>query len=182
MKKTKKVAGLKDVTEVTDPWRNWGFLIGWEEKLKSLLCSKKVLFVGVGSTIRGDDGVGVFLAGLLKPYFPVFIAGERPENLLSRELRGVETVIFLDACSFGGKTGDIKLLKTEETENRFLYSHRVPLHLIASLLEGTEVYILGIEPCELMPGAGLSQRVKKSAYLVRDFIKSHCERQKGESS
>jgi len=28
MKKTKKVAKLKDVTEVTDPWRNWGFLIG----------------------------------------------------------------------------------------------------------------------------------------------------------
>lgn len=117
--------------------------------------------------------MGIFLAELLKPYFPVFIAGESPEDLLSYELQGVKTVIFLDACSFKGKPGDIRLLSMKETENHFLYSHRVPLHLVASLLKDLKIYILGIEPVEFVPGAELSNKVKKSAYLIRDFVKAH---------
>ncbi len=170
------MARFGNVAEINEPSESKVFLSDWKKKLERPLSSKKVLFVGVGNPLRGDDGVGVFLAELLKPYFPVFIAGERPENLLSYELQGIETVIFRDACSFRGRRGDVRLLSIEETENHFLYSHRVPLHLIASLLKGLKVYILGIEPDEFVPGTGLSNKVKKSAYLVRDIIKSYLGR------
>lgn len=88
------MARFGNVAEINEPSESKVFLSDWKKKLERPLSSKKVLFVGVGNPLRGDDGVSVF------------IAGERPGNLLSYELQGIETVIFLDACSFRGRRGD----------------------------------------------------------------------------
>ncbi len=143
----------------------------WQDTLKMLVSERKVLFVGVGNSMMGDDGVGVFLAKLLSSYVPVCDVGERPEDVLSWDLGDIDTVIFMDACAFGGKPGDVILLKAEDTKERFLYSHRVPISIVASLLEGVEVYVLGVEPQSISPGEGLSCAVETAAFAVKDLVR-----------
>ena len=111
------------------------------------------LLITVGNTLRGDDGVGPYIARNVpspKEHIIILDAGERPESIVNRaaELRPARTII-IDAADFGGKPGEVRLLSEDDIPQSSLSTHAFPLGVIARLLAmdaGSEILFLGIQP------------------------------------
>ncbi len=115
----------------------------------------RIVFVGLGNSLRGDDLAGIYmlnklrLTGLFKN--ALFIeAGTTPENYLSLILnRNPESVIFIDAAKFGGKPGEIKLIGTNEISGLSFSTHSYSMGMIDELIRMSchaQIFYLGIEP------------------------------------
>jgi len=132
----------------------------------------KVVFLGMGNLIRGDDGAGcVFinrLKGLLKGTFPdthFFDAGQVPENYVEVIARIKPDRIFIvDSVDFGARAGETRLFEKAEPYYNF-FTHTLSLDFILDYLRGktgAEIFIIGIQPEKIKWGAGLSPRVEKA--------------------
>ena len=136
------------------------------EKLKSEL-KGRVIFVGVGNVLKGDDGAGVVLVNMLKKKFKdagsFLDCGIAPENYLEK-LRGFDCVVIFDALDFGGKTGEITILKPKELSEASVSTHNLSLKLFSRYLEedSINVIIAGIQPANLRFAEGLSKVVSLS--------------------
>jgi hydrogenase maturation protease len=111
----------------------------------------RILIIGVGRRIRGDESAGLIVAEELltfKKLHKVVVAEDRPENYteLIRHYNP-SRILYVFAAKSGGKPGDTRLVKLEEHEKVLL--HESPLmtltHFLSSLME-TEVRVLFIEP------------------------------------
>mgnify|MGYP001593157859 FL=1 len=113
----------------------------------------KVLLLGIGNSLRGDDGFGNALARDLegKISLKVLEAGSAPENFLGIIIKEKpNTVLFVDAVDFGGEIAEMCLwnLKKIKTKNLF-FTHNSSLSLIFNFLkENTQsnFYLLAIQP------------------------------------
>ncbi|NOZ63728.1 MAG: hydrogenase maturation protease [Caldiserica bacterium] len=150
-----------------------------QEGLKDLF-SRKALFVGLGNELKGDDGAGVFLVKELSrifsgqdipdpsrlPAWNFLIAGVAPENFLGK-LSTAEIIVFVDACYFGEKAGEIAFVNPKELKG-YGFTHSFSPALIEYLNTlGKKVLFLGIAPKNLSLGEGLSTEVKKG---IEEFI------------
>ena len=138
--------------------------------------------VGVGNVARGDDGVGVRLAELIRELrlplagLRVVVAGSSPERILTA-LSGGEFahVLFLDAVEFGGEPGAVILLDSAGMIARWpqISTHQLSLGLLAQMIEAggaTKAWLLGVQPASLSTGAGLSPKVQAAAELLADLF------------
>jgi hydrogenase 3 maturation protease len=120
----------------------------------------KIVFVGIGSELRGDDAVGVVivnrpaeLAKAAECHCFLFInGGSAPENILG-EIRTFqpEIVVFIDAAVLGGTPGTVKLIDTsrEKITGISFCTHTLPLAIVADYLRqavSCEIFVIGIEP------------------------------------
>lgn len=143
------------------------------QQLQSIL-QGRVCLVGVGNVEQGDDGFGVRLAERLGmgdgrwamgDDFEVVVAGPVPERYLGQLASGAfDTVLFLDAVECGATPGSVVLLDTSDMGARFpqVSTHKLSLGLLAKLIEAsgrTKVWLLGVQPQSVQPGAGLSPAV-----------------------
>jgi len=147
----------------------------------------KVLILGVGNRLKGDDGVGCRVVDLLNT-LPAFKkkgtleieaidAGTVPENYIGLIVdKKPERVLIVDACLFEGKPGTFRLFDRARLENLRLpnfSTHTPPLSLIAQLIfetTGAEVYLLGIQPHRRNFGEGLSQALSAALPEIVSFI------------
>ena len=155
-----------------------------EATLRLLPCKPdaKVVFVGIGSELRGDDAVGVIiinrLAELAKsadcPRFLFINGGSAPENILGeiREFRP-EIIVFIDAAVLGCEPGTIKVIDTsrEKITGISFCTHTLPLAIIANYIKQAipcEIFVIGIEPGDmsLRLDFGLTQPVAQAAEEV----------------
>ncbi len=86
------------------------------DHLKSHL-KGKVVIVGIGNTMRSDDGVGSLLASRLKDkvVFRVFDVGVSPENYLEKIIKeGPDTILIIDQVDFGAKPGEFQILEAQD--------------------------------------------------------------------
>ena len=77
------------------------------EHLKSHL-KGKVVILGIGNTLRSDDGAGSILASRIRDKAPyiVYDCGASPENYLGKIVQDKpDTVLIIDAADFGAKPG-----------------------------------------------------------------------------
>jgi hydrogenase maturation protease len=126
--------------------------------------------VGVGNPELGDDGVGVDLAeGLRDSGCPdVLVAGTEPERWLDHMTReAVDHVLLLDAAEFAGEPGSVVLMDARDIRSRFpqVSTHKLSLGTLAAYVEcraETKVWLLGVKPASLRPGAGLSEPVRRT--------------------
>ena len=141
------------------------------EDLRSKL-SGRVVFVGVGNSDRGDDGVGPLVAELLTEAG----AGDVIDAQSSPELetwrireKAPECVVFIDAVHFGGSPGDVGLLEASELRSSGFDTHRAPLRLTMQYLEselGCKCYLLAIQPRDVRLGSVMCDDVKGTAARV----------------
>lgn len=95
----------------------------------------------------------------------IIVAGTVPERYLERLVSGgFDTVLFLDAVECGTAPGSVVLLSAAEMTTRFpqVSTHKLSLGLLAQLIETngrTRVWLLGVQPASVRPGAGLSPAV-----------------------
>lgn len=119
-----------------------------EEALKG-----RIILLGVGNTLRGDDAFGSLLAAGLngKVNFKVLDAGMTPENYLTPVINEApDAVLLVDAVDFGGSPGDMKLVPADEIKTvNFFATHNMSLSLFFRFLKDsikTNAYLLAVQP------------------------------------
>lgn len=133
------------------------------------------LFLTVGNSFRGDDGVGPYLASCLRQ-FPVRLldAGRTPENIIEDAIAlKPARVIILDAADFGGEPGEVRLIPEEAIPETTLTTHMVPMNVVSGLITkstGAKIVFVGIQPKTVAFGEKLSGEVKQAADLIAGEI------------
>ena len=139
-------------------------------ELKNLLHGN-VVILGVGNELRGDDGVGVYIAKKLKGK-NVINAGVAPENFVGKiKKMKPDRVVIFDALDFGGKPGEVKVVDARKTEGLKISTHSLPLSFFCGLFGKTEIYVVGIQPRNREFGGRIDREVKRSADdLIKGYI------------
>lgn len=113
----------------------------------------RVILLGVGNTLRGDDAFGSLLAAGLngKVSFKVLDAGITPENYLTPVINEApDAVLLVDAVDFGGNPGDVKLIDASQVKTvNFYATHNMSLSLFFRFLNdniNVRAYLLAVQP------------------------------------
>ena len=155
----------------------------------------KILIVGVGNVLHGDDGFGVQLAWrLAKQSFPagvkVMETGIGGMSIVQELMTGYDAVLLLDAHQSGGQHGELRLLEpvlpdlsaldVHALRDYFADTHYATPIRALSLLEHMgrlppRVAVIGCEPAALEEFAmGLSAPVAaalgKAVGMARDWV------------
>ena len=165
----------------------------WQEQLKTRLnkiprnnCPPRIALVGVGNTLRGDDGVGVLLVRDLIEFFEessnVFIieAGSAPENITGY-LRNFEPdfILFIDAAQMGKGPGEVGIWSYSECGGNQISTHGLPLSLLCAYLEaemGCTIAVLGIQPFDIGFERQISEQVAQAfGEVVTAIVSVICE-------
>jgi hydrogenase 3 maturation protease len=136
--------------------------------LHELLGDRRATVVGVGNTLRADDGVGPLVAERLARALPgrALDAGTVPESHVGAILATrPELVLFVDAADHGGRPGSCCVLPVAELESRVPTTHAGALRLVALLLEaeGARCWLAGVQPATRALGAPMSDAVRSAA-------------------
>lgn len=147
-----------------------------DELLKS--CAGKVMLMGLGNPLLGDDGFGVALASRLQAEGAqgVVVAGLRPESHLHR-MHQADTVLLADAVDVALEPGSLVLMDAAAVRARFpqITTHRIALGTLAAFLgdEGRRpVFLLGVQPERVEPALGLSERVQAALEAATAMLRS----------
>lgn len=126
----------------------------------------KVVILGIGNTLRSDDGVGSVLASRINQRVPyaVYDTGTNPENYLEKVIKErPDNIVIIDAADFGGRPGEFRTLETEDLKTANLYStHNASLSLTINYLQSNlkaNIITLIIQPKSVAFGDRLSQEV-----------------------
>ncbi len=126
----------------------------------------KVVLVGVGHLLKGDDALGPALMARLEGKVKAVCldAGTSPENYLGKIIREApQTIIFVDAVHLGQPPGSYALLEKNEIIQSGLTTHDFsPRMLLEHLSRETraEIYLLAVQPKQLHLGEPLSPEVE----------------------
>jgi hydrogenase 3 maturation protease len=136
----------------------------------------RVLLIGAGNTLRGDDGAGPELIALLegKINADLLDVGEVPESYFSRILEArADTVVFIDAASFGGAPGDVAVFEAEDIAGCSLSTHQMPVDLFFRYIRQNghaELFAIGIEPAQIGFGDPVSPKVEASVRALAELL------------
>lgn len=129
----------------------------------------KLVILGIGNTMRGDDGVGSLLASRIRGKVPfcVFDAGVAPENYLEKVIREKpDNILFIDAVDFGARPGEFRILESGELKTANLFAtHNASLNLAINYLQSSlkvDIIILIIQPESFTLGEKLSPQVEST--------------------
>ncbi len=126
----------------------------------------RVVFVGVGNRMRGDDAIGPALIDLIKGRVPHAIdADGAPENVTSA-IRRLEpsSIIFLDAASLGEAAGSARIVEAGEMEKLESSVHNFSLDVVMEYLKGAtgaDVFLVGVQPGRIGEGEDISPALVK---------------------
>ena len=141
----------------------------------------KLLVITVGNSLRSDDGVGIYIAKQIKKCQKNIIilnADSKPEKIIDQAVQlKPQKVIIIDGADFGGRAGEIRLIKKADIPNTSLSTHSFSLNIIARIIEedtGAEVFFLGIQPRSIRLGEELSKSVRKAAQKIISCLSSIC--------
>jgi hydrogenase 3 maturation protease len=136
----------------------------------------KVVILGIGNPVRGDDGAGPYLADRLAGRIDAeVINGEEiPERYTGviRELHP-DTIIILDAVCIGEKAGAVAVLTAEDVSMAGYSTHNTSIGLLMKYLEretGAEVFLLGIQPGNTSYGSVMTPPVRETADILYSIL------------
>ncbi len=136
----------------------------------------KVVIVGVGNILRGDDGLGPMLVERLKDKVRALCinAGSTLENYLGKIIKAQpDTVLLIDAVHLGLEPGAYEMVEAAEIEQTGLSTHdispRLLLDLLGMRIRG-KIFLLGIQPQQLGLGNGVSRRIKETLLELEQRI------------
>ena len=138
----------------------------------------KVIILGIGNTLRSDDGIGSILATRIQGKVPyiVYDASSSPENYLGKLIKDKpDTILIIDAVDFGGSSGEFTMLEGESVETvNFFSTHDASISLSINYLKkniDVDIIILAIQPGDLAFGDKLSPEINNTLEkLERWFI------------
>jgi hydrogenase 3 maturation protease len=139
---------------------------------------KRVLIVGVGNRLRGDDAVGGILVDRLsgKTRAALIDAGDVPENYLGVIKQAQpQLILIVDAAEIGGRPGDVALIGSEQVRPTIAWTHNPGLglfidYLRAELGTALDVLLLAVQPGTTTFGEGLSEPVESALLSLENLI------------
>ncbi|MBN2036914.1 MAG: hydrogenase 3 maturation endopeptidase HyCI [Chitinispirillaceae bacterium] len=145
------------------------------------LCTGKVLLMGVGNRMRGDDGAGPLLVDTVKGRCRIecIDAGVAPENFLEKAVRaGPDTVLIADAISFKGSPGEIRVMEGNALSSGSISTHALSLAMVCEYITkrstGTRIALIGINPQTVSLGADMSDAVARSVKKLAEELVKAC--------
>ncbi|MEJ5292028.1 MAG: hydrogenase maturation peptidase HycI [Candidatus Methanosuratincola sp.] len=139
----------------------------------------RLLIVGVGNRLRGDDAAGCSAARILRSRLRgnvlVLDCGGVPENFTLEMKRFQPShILFIDAVDMGLNPGEFRLVEGEELVERSLSTHKQSLKLLFLILKegipGVKIKLLGIQPKTIDFGKGISSQVRKGVRTAANKI------------
>jgi hydrogenase 3 maturation protease len=154
--------------------------MGEKAGIEAELCKRlkgRVLLIGAGNTLRGDDGAGPKLIELLEGMVTAFLldVGEAPENYFTRILEvQADTIVFIDAADFGGAPGDVALFEAEAIAGCCISTHQMPVDLFFRYIRlngRAELFAIGIQPAQIGFGEPMSPGVEESVQALAALLR-----------
>jgi hydrogenase 3 maturation protease len=147
-----------------------------------MVCIDKVVILGVGNRLRGDDGLGPVLVDQLKTSLPHCVdTGETPEEYsgLIKRLHP-SAIVFVDAVYGDAAPGEVCLIDIEDIAQIRICIHKLALDILMDYLRqetGADVFLIGIQSARLTSSSGLSPEidevVRRCAGIIRSILIRH---------
>lgn len=137
------------------------------------LAGGRVVVVGIGNTLRGDDGAGSLVAERLHDKHPdvVFDAAQAPENYVAPIRRAEpDAVVLVDAADFGGRPGEVRTAAAGDVEGLMMGTHAAPLSMLMSVLAedtGADVRLVAVQAETTELGSEMTREV---ADVVEELV------------
>lgn len=112
----------------------------------------KVLLIGVGNPMRGDDAVGpALIEGLDGRVDAALInGGEVPESYMGSIINaGADTIVFIDAVDLKTEPGSLAIIEIDDLKGLNFSTHQLSLELFMNCLRaetGADIFLMGIQP------------------------------------
>ncbi|MBN2132763.1 MAG: hydrogenase maturation peptidase HycI [Sedimentisphaerales bacterium] len=145
------------------------------ESLRTLAGSRTVI-LGIGNTLKGDDGVGPIICERLADCVSaqVIDAGTVPENHIARIARlKPDNLLVIDAMDSGADPGTIRLFDPSDIPSVALSTHTLSPRLFIDLIQReaeVTVRFLGIQPSHTQFAAPLSEAVQGAVEVLVDLL------------
>jgi len=147
------------------------------EKLREFRGSK-TLIVGIGNTLKGDDGAGPLVCQQLsgKVCAEIIDAGTVPENYIQPIIKKAPAnLLVIDAMDFGASAGSISIFKPQQLSSVVTSTHTLSPGLFAQVVcqnIKVDVYFVGIQPAQTQLGESVSPQVSKAIQRLSHVITS----------
>ena len=131
----------------------------------------KIVLIGIGNDLRGDDSAGLVFLQRLKSMSEFtgshFIeVGTNPENYLQKILDlNPEVVVFIDSARWCNKPGAIDWLNSDRIDDFKISTHTFSIKMVEDFIrtqKSMDFLYLGIEPLSTRFSEPLSEVVNKS--------------------
>ncbi len=143
--------------------------------------AERIVVIGIGNELRGDDSVGVRIVRSLKGKVPkhvMLIESETvPESFIELITEFNPTnILLIDAGLVGLKPGDARLVESCEVLGPLtapVSTHALPLRIFFEYLKKTinaKIVLLIIQPKRTDFGEGLSCKVEESVRKLRTIL------------
>ncbi|MGB2782580.1 MAG: hydrogenase maturation peptidase HycI [Atribacterota bacterium] len=137
--------------------------------------SKKYILMGIGNTLRGDDGIGSIIAQRFKDrdWFSID-CGVVPENFTSVIKKNRSNlVVLIDAVEMGLKSGEFRIISPDRISALHLTTHSMPLSFLISYLKEytQELIFIGIQPKIIDYSNFVSPEVLKNSEKIIRILK-----------
>ncbi len=155
------------------------------ELVNLLQDSEKIVFLGVGSPLRADDSIGLYIVNELEKQIKknakrecFFYLGESAPENFSGMIRSQSPshVVIIDAAEMGREPGFFTLIAPEQIEGVSFSTHMLPLKILIDYLKKTiacQVIVVGVQPKLLEFGYPETPEVKNAADR---FISGICDK------
>ncbi|MBN1194258.1 MAG: hydrogenase maturation peptidase HycI [Methanomicrobiaceae archaeon] len=125
------------------------------------------ILMGIGNTLRKDDGVGIYVAHHIHlPDWTAIDCGTAPENFTSIIHRArPDLLVIVDAADMALEPGAVRIIPKDKITDAGIGTHQLPLnHLITYLrCAAGSILFIGIQPEEIDDGEGIAAAVVEAA-------------------
>jgi hydrogenase 3 maturation protease len=136
-----------------------------------------IVVLGVGNSLRGDDGVGPVVAEIIVALklseVIAYNCGTTPENFTGVVRRAwPELLVIVDAAEMGLPAGSVRRIPVGRIHDTAIGTHMLALsHLVRFLVDVVDqVVVVGVQPACLWDGEGLSEEVEEGAWKIVQAI------------
>jgi len=137
--------------------------------------SKKYILMGIGNTLRGDDGIGSIIAQSFKDRDWLSMdCGVVPENFTSIIKKNrPDLIVLIDAVEMDLKSGEFRIISPDRISALHLTTHSMPLSFLISYLKEytQELTFIGIQPEIIDYSNSVSPEVLKSSEEIIRILK-----------
>ncbi|MBT3393214.1 MAG: hydrogenase 3 maturation endopeptidase HyCI [Elusimicrobiaceae bacterium] len=150
-------------------------------KLNLKKSNDNIVILAIGNEMLADDSAGIFVAEILlkklahKKNIKIFKTGVMPESFFSKiSAFKPSLIIFIDACSFGGKIGEIRHIPMDKIDGAGFSTHSLPIttfvKYLTNQIPNIEVQFIGIEPKSIEFDKPMTTEIKKSCQDLAGYL------------
>ena len=136
----------------------------------------KTVIVGIGNSLRGDDGFGPALIEEIQGKVGCICidAGSAPEKFLGVIVKEEpETILFVDAADLDLEPGQYRILEPVDIVKCGLTTHDMSSRMLIEFLENqtkANILMLGVQPQHLSLGEAMSQCLTETLDEIQMLI------------